>query len=139
MSVTEQGRNFCLFFIIGLFIGFIFDVFRGFRKNFKLPNILVDFQDIIFLILSGLLFFKSVLIFNNGNLRFYIVLSSIVGIIIYSLTLSESCVIMIAVIFRLLKLLMKIVFRLLKIPYYFVKRLISRSKIKEWQISEKYL
>lgn len=122
MSVIDQGRNFCLFFIIGLFISFIFDIFRGFRKNFKLPNILVDFQDIIFLIISGFLFFRSVLVFNNGNLRFYLVASSVTGIVIYTLTLSESCVIMIEVIFKLLKQILKFFWKLLKIPYYFAKK-----------------
>ena len=130
MSVTEQGRNFCLFFIIGLFIGFIFDIFRGFRKSFKLPNILVDLQDIVFLIISGLMFFRSILIFNNGQLRFYLVLSSIIGIVIYALTLSESCVIIIKVIFRLLKLTANLIWKLLTKPYYFAKKRILLKKAK---------
>ncbi|MBR1539879.1 MAG: spore cortex biosynthesis protein YabQ [Clostridia bacterium] len=115
MSVSEQGRNFCLFFIIGLLIGFLFDIFRGFRRNLKLANLLVDLQDVLFLLLSGLLYLRSVLLFNHGNLRFYLVLSSAAGIVIYALTLSESCVIMIEVVFRVL-------IKLLKIPYYFAKK-----------------
>ena len=78
MIVAEQGRNFCLFFIIGFFIGFIFDVFRGFRKNFKLNNFFVDLQDIVFLLISGCIYFKSIIIFNAGEMRFYVVLSSII-------------------------------------------------------------
>lgn len=78
MSVAEQGRNFCLFFMIGLFLGFIFDIFRGFRKNFKLPNVFVDLQDVIFLFISGWIFFRSIIVFNHGELRFYIVISLII-------------------------------------------------------------
>ena len=78
MNILVQERNFCLFFIIGLFIGFIFDIFRGFRKSFKTINFLVDLQDILFFIISGLIYFKSVIIFNNGNLRLYLVASSII-------------------------------------------------------------
>ena len=77
MSVAEQSRTFCLFFIIGLFIRFIFDLFRGFRKNFKISDILVDLQDIFFLVISGYLFFRSVVLFNNGNIRFYIVIATV--------------------------------------------------------------
>ena len=135
MTVAEQSRNFCLFFIIGLFIGFIFDLFRGFRKNFKTNNILVDLQDIIFLIISGFLFFRSIVVFNNGDIRFYIVLSSILGIVIYSLTLSESCVIIIDVILRLVKLIFKITLNLLRLPYRFTKRKII-SKNKKHKIKE---
>ena len=137
MSVAEQSRNFCLFFIIGLFIGFIFDLFKSFRKNFKTNNIFVDFQDIIFLIISGFLFFRSIVIFNSGNIRFYIVVSTVLGIVIYSLTLSESCVIINDVIINFIKLVFRILFKLLKLPYNFAKRNIKinvkKSNIKEWQ------
>lgn len=135
MSVAEQSRNFCLFFIIGLFIGFIFDLFKSFRKNFKTNNIFVDFQDIIFLIISGFLFFRSIVIFNSGNIRFYIVVSTVLGIVIYSLTLSESCVIINDVIINFIKLVFRILFKLLKLPYNFAKRNIKinvkKSNIKE--------
>ena len=129
MIIDVQGRNFCLFFIIGLFIGFIFDIFRGFRKNFKLPNIIVDFQDILFLIIVGALYFRSVMVFNNGNLRFYLIISCLLGITIYALTLSESCVIIIKVIFRLFKLVINVVLKLIKLPYYFAKKKFKKAKI----------
>lgn len=140
MSVAEQSRNFCLFFIIGLFIGFIFDLFKSFRKNFKTNNLLVDIQDIVFLVISGFLFFKSVIVFNSGNIRFYIFVSTVLGITIYSLTLSESCVIIIDVILRFVKLIFRFVLKLLKLPYYFAKKNLKinskKSKIKEWQYWE---
>ena len=140
MSVAEQSRNFCLFFIIGLFIGFIFDLFKSFRKNFKTNNLLVDIQDIVFLVISGFLFFKSIIVFNSGNIRFYIFVSTVLGILIYSLTLSESCVIITDVILRTIKLIFRIFLRLLKLPYYFAKKNLKinskKSKIKEWQYWE---
>jgi len=130
MSVSEQARNFCLFFMIGLFIGFLFDILRGFRKNIKLPDIFVDAQDMIYLFVIGWIYFRSVLVFNYGDLRFYIVFSSLCGIIIYALTLSESCVIIINVVFKWMILLLKAIWKLCKIPYYFVKRLMIQHKSK---------
>ena len=135
MSVAEQSRNFCLFFIIGLFIGFIFDLFKSFRKNFKTNNIFVDFQDIIFLIISGLLFFRSIVIFNSGNIRFYIVVSTVLGIVIYSLTLSESCVIINNIILRFVKFIFKTFFRILKLPYHFAKKNL-KTNVKKRKIKE---
>ena len=139
MSVAEQSRNFCLFFIIGLFIGFIFDLFRGFRKNFKMSDIFVDIQDMLFLVISGFLFFRSIIIFNSGNIRFYIFIGTILGIVIYSLTLSESCVIIVNIILRLIKSIFKFILRLFKLPYYFAKRNLKKLKIKEWQFWKIFL
>ena len=51
MTVYEQSKIFCIFFIVGLFIGFIFDIFRSFRKTFKFSDLFVGIQDIIFLFL----------------------------------------------------------------------------------------
>ena len=132
MSVAEQGRNLCLFFIIGLFIGCIFDMFRGFRRSIRLPNLIVDLQDILFLIISGFIYFRSILLFNHGELRLYILLSSAIGIIIYALTLSQSCSIIFEEVFKLLKLTVRMIWRLLKLPYYFArKKPFKKSKIKE--------
>lgn len=140
MSVAEQSRNFCLFFIIGLFIGFIFDLFRGFRKTFKTNKILVDLQDIIFLLISGFLFFRSVVVFNSGDMRFYLIFSTFSGILIYALTISESCVIIINVIFRLIKIIFINILRLLKKPIKFVNNVfltvLGKTRTKEWQYWE---
>ena len=133
MSVSEQARNFCLFFIIGLFIGFVFDLFRGFRKNFKMKNILVDIQDIVFLIISGIMFFKSIIIFNNGDIRFYIVFSTALGVLIYFLTISETCVIITDVILRSVKFIIKKLIKLVKFFYCLIIKKLKKLKIKEKQ------
>lgn len=57
MTIYEQSKIFCIFFIIGLFVGLIFDVFRSIRKNFKFSDILVGIQDLIFLILVRIINF----------------------------------------------------------------------------------
>lgn len=57
MTIYEQSKIFCIFFIIGLFVGFIFDIFRSFRKSFKVPDIVVAFQDLLFLILVRIINF----------------------------------------------------------------------------------
>lgn len=133
MSVSEQARNFCLFFIIGLFIGFIFDLFRSFRRNFKMKNIFVDIQDIIFLIISGLIFFRSVILFSNGDIRFYIVFSTILGISIYFLTISETYVIITDVILRSIKFFIKKFIKLIKLFHCFIVKKVKKLKIKEKQ------
>lgn len=111
MNAIEQLRIFSLFFIIGLFLGLLFTIFKEFRKNFKLLNskILVDIQDLVFLGISGFAFLKSVVIFNDGTLRFYIFFATILGFLNFMLTLSEGCAIILHVflntVFKLFKVL----------------------------------
>ena len=59
MTIYEQSRIFCIFFIVGLLIGFIFDIFRSIRKNFKTPDFLVAIQDVIFLFIIRFLNFTK--------------------------------------------------------------------------------
>ncbi len=128
MSVYEQSKIFCIFFILGLFIGLIFDIFRSMRKNFNFPDFIVIIQDIIFLLISGILLLRSIIVFNNGELRFFVFLALIFGIIIYSLTLSNICGIIFYVVFKIIKRLCRIIWRIVKLPYYFVKKKQSYQK-----------
>ena len=128
MTIGEQGIIFCLFFIIGLFIGLIYDFFRSLRKTIKFNNLHVYLQDVIFLFLIGVMFFRSVVLFNNGNLRFFLFLATSLGILIYSLTLSEGCVIIITVFLNILKILIELIWKLVKLPYYFIRKVFIQKR-----------
>ena len=49
MNIAEQSRTFLAFFIVGLIVGFIFDIFRGVRKSFKFLDFIIYIQDVVFL------------------------------------------------------------------------------------------
>ena len=51
MTVYDQSKIFCIFFVIGILIGFIFDIFRSIRKTFKSTDLIVGIQDVTFLLL----------------------------------------------------------------------------------------
>lgn len=128
MSVAEQSQSFCIFFIMGLLIGFLFDIFRSFRKNLKFSDMIVYFQDIIFLFICGIFIFRGILVFNQGNIRFYIFIAIFLGILIYALTLSNTCSIILNVILKAIKKITKIIWRILVLPCYFLKKLFYRIK-----------
>jgi hypothetical protein len=56
MSVAEQSKIFLIFFIVGIIVAFIFDIFRGFRKSFKFSNFIIYAQDIVFLGISRIIY-----------------------------------------------------------------------------------
>ena len=112
----SQEQIFIFFFIIGIIIGIIFDIFRVIRKSFKTSDLLTFIEDFIFL---GLIF--SIIKLNGGEVRFYLFLGIFVGILIYSLTISNLCVIILYVFVNICK-------KIFEIPISCIKNIVKHSK-----------
>ena len=54
-----------VFFIRGICIGILFDIFRISRKTFKTPDLLIYVEDIAFWVLAGLLILFTIFTFTN--------------------------------------------------------------------------
>lgn len=91
MKVSEYSQLFSLliFILTGIVIGILFDVFRIIRKSFKTPDFVTYIEDILFWILSGSILLFSIFAFNYGEIRIYIFIGLIFGLVIYLLTLSK--------------------------------------------------
>ena len=128
--IYSQGSIFCAFFILGILIGFIFDFFRALRKTIKTNNIFTYIEDVIFFLIIGSMFLRSIIIFSAGELRFYIFIAIFLGIIIYILTIGNLCVIMFKVILDVLKKFLIYSIRILKIPIKVLKKVFQMMKRK---------
>ncbi len=127
VTISNQAYVFLCCVLGGMIIAFIYDVFRIRRKAIKSSNIIVYFEDFIYWILVALVLFAVVYISNEGELRGYLIVGAIIGIILYSLLLSK---IVMTVFLFALKLIykffvtvfgiilypFKIIFKLLKFP-----------------------
>ncbi len=71
----SQEQIFIFFFIIGIIIGMIFDIFRVIRKSFRSPDIITFVEDIIFLLITSSLLIYSIIKLNGGEIRFYLFLA----------------------------------------------------------------
>jgi len=87
--LQNQVYIFTVFILDGIIIGLLFDIFRILRKSFKTPDILTYCEDFAFWILTFLLILYSVFKFNNGELRLFIFIGLIIGILIYLLAFSK--------------------------------------------------
>lgn len=114
--IYNQCKIFCIFFVLGILVGFIFDFFRALRKTFKTNNVIIYFEDVLFFVIIGAMFFKTMLIFAYGQIRFYIFIALIFGIVIYVLTIGNLCAIIFKVILDFLKKFILCFIRILKIP-----------------------
>lgn len=75
--------------VLGVTLGFIYDLFRIVRMIINPRNMGIFIQDVIYFILSGLITFIFVLCFNSGESRFYILAGEGIGWIIYHITIGD--------------------------------------------------
>lgn len=108
--VQNQAYLFLVFSMTGILIGFLFDFFRILRKSIKTSNILTYIEDVLFWILTGLLILYNIWYFNNGEIRIFMFLGIILGVLIYISTLSN-------IIVKLFSELLQKIIKLLKIPF----------------------
>ena len=125
-SQTEEFLYFCL---VGILVNFIFDIFRFIRKNFKTPDYITYIEDIIFLVISTIIVMFALWKISNGILRFYIFLAIFLGIIIYSLTFSKFCIIIINSIVVFCKKMSLFVKKVLNKLIFFLKKLGKKIKL----------
>lgn len=116
MYVFSQGQIFVIFLILGLFIGIFFDIFRALRKTFKTIDLVTSIQDIFFVTVVGIFIVNTLILVNNGQIRFYIILAILFGITFYFLTISKLC-------FVIFQIFMKICKKILYFPIFFRKKL----------------
>ena len=124
----SQEQIFILFFVIGLIISIILDFFRAIRKNFKASDFATLIEDIVFLGITSFLIIFSIIKINGGEVRFYIFLAIFFGILLYSLTISNLCVIIFNVIVRICKKIFQIPFLVSQKAIKMLKKPIKNSK-----------
>lgn len=132
----EQIRIFSIFFVLGIIISILFDIFRILRKNIKTNYLFTSIEDFIYLLIVGFLFLKSLIIFCNGNIRFYIFFAFFIGIITYILTIKNFCDIIISAIIKTIILATKLIIIPIKFLYSVIRKLLNNSKKIKNQFKE---
>ena len=108
--VQNQAYLFLVFSLTGVEIGILFDFFRILRKTIKTGNIVTYIQDILFWILTGILVLYNIWYFNNGEIRVYMFLGIMIGVLIYMSTLSNVFV-------KLFTKILSTIIKVLEIPF----------------------
>lgn len=110
IMAQNQAYLFIVFSLTGVVIGLLFDFFRILRRSFKTSNIITYFEDVLFWILTGVLILYNIWYFNNGEIRIYMFLGIIMGVLIYMLTLSN-------IIISLLSKILNSIVKVLELPF----------------------
>ncbi len=88
-TLTSQIMIFLFSFILGAFLGLIFDFFKVINSILKANLKRIFFEDILYFTLSAVVTFVYVLIVNMGEIRFYILCGEIFGWLIYRFTIGK--------------------------------------------------
>lgn len=80
------------FFIAGIKISILFDIFRAQRKAIKTSDFITCIQDIIYWILVGVIMVYTVVKYTNGEIRAYMIIGTILGVIIYFSLMSKMII-----------------------------------------------
>ncbi|MFR2570591.1 MAG: spore cortex biosynthesis protein YabQ [Clostridia bacterium] len=113
--IDNQMKIFAVFILDGLLIGLLFDFFRIIRKTIKTPNIITYIQDIIFWILTGILIIYTIFVYNNGQIRLYMFLAIVIGVLIYFITISKKILNVVLNIIEFMKKVIKLIIKPLQI------------------------
>ena len=136
--ILFQFKTLVVFLITGLAIGFLFDFFRIQRKIIKTNNIITYIQDSLFWAISGLILIIIIMNFTDGEIRSYMILGFIIGIIIYfyffSKLIRNISVKIIKYIIKVLKIILWPFKKLYIISNKILKRIISIFQKKEKNI-----
>ena len=108
--ITNQAYLFLIFCINGIIIGLLFDFFRILRRSFKTHDIVTYIQDVLFWILTGLLILYNIWYFNNGEIRIFMFLGIIMGILIYMSTLSN-------ILIKISLKILRVIINVLELPF----------------------
>lgn len=105
------------FTFTGITIGILFDIFRILRKSFKTADWLTYIQDILFWLIAGFIILFSIFAFNNGEIRVYVFIGIVLGIVLYMLTLSKYII-------KFSVIAVKFISKLISYPIKFIHKII---------------
>ncbi len=78
--------------IMGICMGFTYDILRSIRKTFTHVDMLVGIEDIIYWLIWTWVFIENIFKFNDGSFRIYIFIVTFTGLLIYCNTISRGIV-----------------------------------------------
>ena len=125
--MENQAYLFAIFILNGFLIGLLFDIFRILRKSFKTTDFITYLEDICFWVITGSIILYSIFKFNNGELRGYIFVGILCGVLAYMLIFSK---IFIKVNLFIINFIKKIYYFAIIIPISFVSKILKRIFFK---------
>lgn len=114
--VSSQALLFITSIEIGIIMGMIFDIIRVTRKIVKVPDFIVQIEDLIYWILCGLVGFYILYVTNYAEIRPFVFIGIVLGAVFYFATFSIVFMKAATVVINYVKALLKRLWQLFLIP-----------------------
>ncbi len=111
-SVNEEMRLFGYSCLLGAALGLFYDVFRTLRMLFRHNTVLIAIEDIVFFAAYAIAITAFASAAARGEMRFYYVIGSVSGFILYLLTLGQ----LISAVIKKLIAALRVVFHVILSP-----------------------
>ena len=136
--MNNQLCEFLIYVVSGIGISIFFDIFRVLRKSIKTSNLITYIEDAIFWIIVGLFFIWEIFTISYGELRSYIFIGLLIGVVLYLATISKYFIKINVKILNFLKsILLKIVSVFKKMTRFILKIINKKDNIKTDKIKKK--
>lgn len=147
VSIGNQVYVFLCCIAGGIIIAFIYDIFRVRRKSIKASNIIVYFEDFIYWIIVAFILFAVLYYSNEGEIRGYLILGIVLGIILYAVLLSNIVMKVflffvriiykvVVTVFSVVLLPVKIIYKIIRVPVESVFKYIKKISLKIKKLSK---
>ncbi len=130
---SQQLNIFLCSLGVGFLLGIVYDVLRGIRLSFSESKFLIVIFDLLYFLILSFITFIFILALNKGEVRMYIILGEIIGLLFYYFSFGIAAVKATDKIIACLKKIYSVVFKAVSFPFRFVKRvfMVILGKIKE--------
>lgn len=129
-GVPEQIRLFAFAFGFGFMLGIVYDIFRTLRLIISGGKRVVFVADITYFIAAAVLNFCFVLVFNDGEMRGFILAGEALGWLVYYFSLGLLTVRAGNAVIKAVRRAVRAVFGIIAKPFLFIFRKITR-KVKK--------
>jgi spore cortex biosynthesis protein YabQ len=115
ISVLEQTSVFFFAIVMGGVISTFYDIIKILRITFKFDKVKIFFFDMGYFFVSGIVTFLFIIAFNNGEIRFYVIVGEIIGFYLYRLLAGNTVVKYVCRFLRFLKAILSPIVIFLKV------------------------
>ncbi len=126
INIASQTKLLLFALGLGFIIGIIYDIFRIIRLSISRGRAAVFVQDILFFIIFSAVTFVFCLTLNNGKIRLFIVLSEILGFLIYYISFGAFVIRVSGKIIYYIKKFFTLMAKVISAPILFFHRIILK-------------